>query len=237
MRNIILSLMLMSMTVSADEIYATFTVEAKQSANLAFISSGIVGSVLVDISSEVNKDDTLATLANDDLKASLDIAQNRLKYAKKEYDRQLKVKHLLEESKLDNYANLYESSKAQLSLQQAMFDKSILKAPFDGVIYEKMVEVGDAVSGAMLRTILKIQSKRERKLVIEADQKYWRDLKEGLKFRYTVDGDTKEHIGKISKIYPTTNTKNRKIKLEVEASDLIVGLFGDGYIEIPNKEK
>lgn len=229
--------MLITMSISADEIYATFTVEAKQSANLAFTNSGIVNSVLVDVSSEVKEGDVLVTLDNDDIKASFEVAKIKLKYAKKEYDRQLEVKHLLEASKLDNYANIYESAKANLSLQKATLDKSVLKAPFDGVIYEKLVEVGDAVSGAMLRTILKIQSTHDRKLVVDIDQKYWRDLKIGAKFRYKLDGDDKERIGKISKIYPYANSQNRKIKVEVEAKDFIVGLFGEGYIEIPNKEK
>lgn len=167
----------------------------------------------------------------------MDIAQTRLKYAKKEYNRQVKVKRLLEASKFDNFANKYESAKAQLALQQSMFDKSILKAPFDGVIYERLVEVGDAVSGALLRTILKIQSTHKRKLVIDIDQKYWRVLKIGANFRYTLDGDTQEYRGKISKIYPIANSQNRKIRAEVETSDFMVGLFGEGYIEIPKSNK
>ncbi len=237
MRKIFLVLVLLTMSIEADEIYAPFTVEAKQSANLSFTSTGIVNSLLVDISSEVKKGDTLAMLDNSDLKASLDIAQTRLKYAKKEYNRQVKVKRLLEASKFDNFANKYESAKAQLTLQKAMFDKSILKAPFDGVIYERLVEVGDAVSGAMLRTILKIQSTHKRKLVIDIDQKYWRVLKIGANFRYTLDGDTQEYRGKISKIYPIANSQNRKIRAEVETSDFMVGLFGEGYIEIPKSNK
>ncbi len=237
MRKIFLVLVLLVVSIEADEIYAPFTVEAKQSANLSFTSTGIVNSLLVDISSEVKKGDTLATLDNSDLKASLDIAQTRLKYAKKEYNRQVKVKRLLEASKFDNFANKYESAKAQLALQQSMFDKSILKAPFDGVIYERLVEVGDAVSGALLRTILKIQSTHKRKLVIDIDQKYWRVLKIGANFRYTLDGDTQEYRGKISKIYPIANSQNRKIRAEVETSDFMVGLFGEGYIEIPKSNK
>ena len=49
-------------------------------------------------------------------------------------------------------------------------------APFDGVIFEKAVEVGDVVNGMVLRTIFKIQSKSERKLVLEFDQKYWKSV-------------------------------------------------------------
>ena len=40
----------------------------------------------------------------------------------------------------------------------------------------------------------------------------------------------KNHVGKVSKIYPHANTKNRKIKAEVRAKGFITGLFGDGVI-------
>jgi len=235
-RIIILSLMLLSSSMQAEEVYATFTVQADKSANLAFTSSGIVSDVSVDVASVVKKDDILAQLQNSDLKAALNIANTSLKYEKKEYDRQLKVKHLLDESRLDSYAYKYENAKAQMEYQQALLDKTILKAPFDGVIYEKSVEVGDVVSGAMIRTIIKIQSLDKRKLILGFDQKYWRDIKVGQTFKYGVDGDSKIYVGKISKVYPYADSGNRKIKAEVEAKDFTPGLFGEGYIMIDEKK-
>ena len=227
---IILSLMLLAVTVQAKDIYATFTVEAKKSTNLAFTSSGTVNSVAVDVSSLVKKGDLLAELQNNDLKAALNIATTALKYAKKDYDRQLKVKKLVDASRLDSYAFKYESAKAQVIYQQALLDKTLLKAPFDGVIYDKKLEVGDVVSGAMIRTVFKVQSLHERKLVLEFDQKYWKSIKIGQVFNYSIDGDSKKYSGKISKIYPFADSGNRKIRAEVETKDFIPGLFGDGTI-------
>jgi RND family efflux transporter MFP subunit len=235
-RIIILGLLLLSSSMQAEEVYATFSVHADKSANLAFTSSGIIGSVSVDVSSVVKKGDILAQLQNSDLKAALNIANTSLKYEKKEYDRQLKVKHLLDESRLDGYAFKYENAKAQMEYQQALFDKTILKAPFDGVIYEKSVEVGDVVSGAMIRTVFKIQSLDKRKLILAFDQKYWKNIKVGQSFKYGVDGDSKTYMGKISKVYPYADSGNRKIKAEVEAKDFTPGLFGEGYILIDEKK-
>lgn len=234
MKKIILSLMLLTLSIQAAEVYATFSVEAKQSANLAFTSSGIVNEILVDVATVVKKNDILAQLQNDDLRASLNIAKISFKYSKKEYERQLKVKQLIDASKLDEYAFKFENAKAQVYYQQALLDKTILKAPFDGIIYEKSVEVGDAVSGAMLRTIFKIESLHQRKLVLEFDQKYWKNVKVGQVFNYTIDGDTTLYKGKISKIYPFADNANRKIKAEVEAKDFVAGLFGEGYISTPD---
>jgi len=228
--------MLLTMMIQAKEIYATFNVEADQSANLAFTSSGTVNSVSVDVAGVVKKGEVLAQLENSDLKAALNIATVALKFAKKEYDRQLKVKKLVDASKFDAYVFKYENAKAQVIYQQALLDKTILKAPFDGVIYDKSVEVGDVVSGAMIRTVLKIQSTSKRKLVLEFDQKYWKSIKKGQNFKYSVDGDKKEYTGKISKVYPFANSNNRKIKAEVLAVGFTVGLFGDGYIQVPDEK-
>jgi len=236
MKKLILSLMLLCLSLQAEEVYATFSVQADKSANLAFTSSGIVSDVSVDVATVVKKDDILAQLQNADLKAALNIANTSLKYAKKDYDRQLKVKKLVDASRLDSFAFKYESAKAQGTYQQALLDKTILKAPFDGVIFEKSVEVGDVVSGAMIRTIIKIQSLDKRKLILGFDQKYWRDIKVGQTFKYGVDGDSKIYVGKISKVYPYADSGNRKIKAEVEAKDFTPGLFGEGYIMIDEKK-
>ena len=79
MTRIILSLMVLMASLNAAEIYATFSIEAKKSANLAFYSSGIVNKVFVDVSSRVKKGQKLVELQNDDLKASLQIAKASLK--------------------------------------------------------------------------------------------------------------------------------------------------------------
>lgn len=230
MRKLLIILALFIVTAQAKEIYATFTVQALKSANLAFSSSGIVDKVLVDIADVVQKDGMLAKLQNEDLKASLGITQSLLKYAKKDYNRRQKVKSIIDQAEFDKYASKYANAKAQLLYQQAILDKTILKAPFDGVIFEKSIEVGDAVSGAMIRTVFKIQSLNKRKLVLEFDQKYWADVKVGDKFSYKVDGSDEAYEGVITKIYPAIDTQKRKVKAEVKAKDFIVGLFGDGTI-------
>jgi len=237
MKKIILSVLLLALHLQAEEIYATFNVEAKQHADLAFTSSGTVNRIDAQIASVVKKGEILAELNNDDFKAALHIAATALKYAKRDYERQAKVKKLVDASKFDSYAFKYENAKAQYAYQKALLDKTQLRAPFDGVIYAKSIEVGDVVSGAMIRTVMKIQSRKSRKLVLTVDQKYWRVLKVGQTFNYHVDGDDEKYSGKIVKIYPYADSDNRKIKAEVEAADITPGLFGDGHIVIPDVKK
>ncbi len=234
MKRLLFTILLLAGALQAEDIYATFNVEAARHADLAFTATGIVGKINVEVASVVKEGEVLAALENSDAKAALEIAKTTLKFAKRDYERQRKVKNLVDAAKFDSYAFKYERAKAELALKQALYDKTLLKAPFDGVVYEKKIEKGDAVSGAMIRTVLKVQSLHKRKLVLEIDQKYWKVIKPGLTFTYRVDGDTKTYTGTIDKVYPYADSNNRKIKAEIEAEGFTPGLFGDGYIIIPD---
>jgi len=235
MTKILLGLISLVFVLNAGEVYATFNVAASKSANLAFDASGVLENVKVDMSSSVKRGDTLAYLHNADKRATLNIAKTALKYAKKDYDRQLKVRKLIDSTKFDSYEFKYENAKNQLAYHKSIYDKTFLKAPFDGVIFFKNVEIGDTVSGMMLKTVFKIQSEHSRKLILEFDQKYRKSVKVGDEFKYKLDGDVKDYSGVISKIYPLANTHNRKIQAEVIAKDIMVGIFGDGKIITSSK--
>jgi len=225
--------------VQAKEVYATFTVFAKKSADLAFNYSGIVKEYKVDIMSVVKKGDVLATLNSDDLIATNNASKVTLKYAKLDYERhkELLKKNLIDKSQLDKYAMAYDAIKAQIKLEETIFDKTILRAPFDGVITKRMIENGDVVSGQMLKTAFNIQSTHKRILVAEFDQKYSNDVKIGDAFVYHVDGDNKQYTGKVFRIYPTVNEKSRKVSVQVAAEDIKVGLFGDGVFITSDADK
>lgn len=217
--------------LNAEDIYATFDIEAQQSASLAFSSSGIIGKMNVDIGSTVKQDDLLAELINDDIKAMVEVSKVALKYAKSDYERQAKVKKLINESLFDSYVYKYDNAKVQLRYQETVLDKTYLRAPFDGIITAKKLEVGDVVSGQMITEVFDIQSIKERKLILKFDQKYHQKVKVGDKFEYKVDGDDSMYSGTIYKIYPTIDSKSRKMLAEVKAQNFPVGLFGDGYIK------
>ena len=216
--------------LQAQSIYATFNVVAQKDAKLAFVTSGRIENVNVEVGSIVRKSQILATLDNEDTKTLLDGAKITFQFAKRAFNRQEKIKNYIDEGKFDKVSSAYEKAKNALTYQSILYDKTFLKAPFDGVIYYKDIEVGDAVSAVRLKTIFKIQSKSERKLILEFDQKYNKVVKVGQTFEYKLDGDATKYKGVITKIYPYADFNNRKIKAEVKVKDIVVGLFGDGYI-------
>lgn len=236
MKKIVITLLMFVSLIHSAEVYATFTVQPLKDTQTAFIASGIIEKIYVDVGSRVKKGEVLAQLQNNDIKAMLDVAQTTYKYAKKDYERQLKIKNLIDEAKFDTVANRYESAKNQLAYQKALYDKTFLKAPFDGIVYAKEIEIGDAVSAMVLHTAFKIQSISKRKLLLSFDQKNRKLVKVGDRFEYKVDGDEKKYSGIISKVYPRANMQDRKIKAEVMAQNFLPGLFGDGFIITDTKK-
>jgi RND family efflux transporter MFP subunit len=230
MRKIIFLLFAL-LQLKAEDIYATFDIQAQQSASLAFSSSGIIGKMNVDIGSTVKQDDLLAELINDDIKAMVEVSKVALKYAQSDYERQAKVKKLINESLYESYLYKFDNAKVQLRYQETLLDKTYLRAPFDGIITAKRLEIGDVVSGQMITEVFDIQSLKERKLILKFDQKYHKQVQVGDRFEYKVDGDDTMYSGTIYKIYPTIDSKSRKMSAEVKAQNFPVGLFGDGYIK------
>ena len=228
----LLFLALFSVAAFGQEVYATFNIEAKKSANLAFSAGGVVQSVNVDIGSQIKKGEVLATLNSNDLKANLELIKTELKYAKKDYARIKKAASVIDKSQIDKFAFKRDLALAKIKVQKEQIEKTILKAPFDGVIFYKNIEVGDVVTGMNPKTLFKIQSSSDRKLIISYDQKWANVVKVGDTFRYKLsDSNTTKEV-KITKIYPTIDTKSRKIIAEAKSSGEIVGMFGDGYIKV-----
>lgn len=225
-----------------ENIYAIFNIEAFQDANLALDSSGIISDLLVDVGSEVKKGDILLSLANKDKEANVKVQEAQSKaieeqylFAKKQYERYKKTKGAVDRNTLDKYysdfKNLESSfmqSKFNVEYQKELLNKTILRAPFDGVIASREVQLGDGV-GANNTTLFRLISK-ETKMILEFDVKYANRVKVGDEFVFMLDG--KEQRIKLEKIYPVVDQKTRKIKAEAKVEGLIPGTFGDGFIKV-----
>ncbi len=109
--------------------------------------TGIIEEILVERGSKVNKGDPLARLQNDDLalevqKAKVQMLEQESKYqrAKSLFDQKL-----LSASEYDEKRLAYEQSVAEYDLSKVNFEKSIIKAPFRGVVVERYVKSGQRV--------------------------------------------------------------------------------------------
>lgn len=241
-----LAALLVSQLTAGDKVYATFDVEAEKAATLTLDVSGIVGKINKDVGDAVKEGELLMTLENSQERAALgqaeadyEVAKISMEHAKRVYDRYSKLKDVIDQEKFENYLfdkqikeAQFARAKAALKFKKIAYEKTMLKAPFDGIVSGRHVEKGDGVSGPQLTRLCDFVNTKKRKLLLSFDAKHWDRVKVGDSFTYRVDGLEGEMTGTIAKLYPVSDKKSRIIKAEVYAEDLLPGLFGDGYIEV-----
>lgn len=231
--------------MGAEEIYASFNVEAKMQSKLALESMGVVEQIFVEISQSVKKGDVLLSLESETEEIALKNAKNDKELALVEFkntqSKMQKFKAVREVINKQSYEDIQSAFKAsKLRLEKASLNvkyyenilaKKKLIAPYDGVIANKFVQVGEGVGGVG-RVLLEIYSYPDVKLILSFDEKFKDRVKLGQKFLYKIDGEQEEREGEINLIYPSIEPKTRKIYAEVYAKNLKPGLFGEGKILI-----
>ncbi|WP_163499562.1 efflux RND transporter periplasmic adaptor subunit [Helicobacter suis] len=227
-------LMIFSLVIglSAKEVYAVFDVFALQDANLTLDSAGIVDAIYVDVGSKVKKGDILLTLYNRDKRSQVASIIQQYDFAQKQYERYQKIGRAIDRNTLDSYYSNYKKLGFDRNYADSIVEKTILRAPFDGVIASKNIELGDGMS-ANSTVLFRLVSHRS-KIVLQFDSKYLPEVKVGDTFIYSIDGKPEKRRVRITKIYPTIDASTRKVSAEAllpANSSLVPGTFGDGFIQ------
>ena len=107
--------------------------------------------------------------------------------------------------------------------------KAVLKAPFDGVIASKNVELGESASPLQPAFVL---NSEEAKILIAIDEKYANLVKVGDIFKFKLDATNEEKEVKIALIYPEIKRETRKFYAEAYDVGMKPGMFGQGKVII-----
>ncbi len=232
---------------ASEEIFADFEVYARQSSKLAFESSGKVEQILVNVSSNVKKGDVLAMLDQSSLiialkkaKNDLALAKNAKEFAKNTLNKFSQVKDVTSKQEFDEVN--YKFDETALRVQAAEIailnaedhlKKTILKAPFDGVIAGKNIELGENVSPLSPAFVL---NSNEAKILIAIDEKYANLVKVGDTFKFKLDAASDEKEVKIALIYPEIKRDTRKFYAQAYDTGLKPGMFGQGRVLVSNRK-
>ena len=243
MKKLIILMIFCIFSFAREEIFADFEIFAKRSSKLAFEGSGRVDGLFVDISSHVKKGDALASLDQTSLeialkkaKNDLALAKNAKEFAKNTLNKFSQVKEVTSKQEFDEVK--YKFDEAVLRVQAAEIailnaqdhlKKAVLKAPFDGVIASKNVELGEGASPLQPAFVLNSQ---EVKILIAIDEKYANLVKVGDTFKFKLDATSEEKELKIALIYPEIKRETRKFYAEAYESGLRPGMFGQGKVII-----
>ena len=104
--------------------------------------------------------------------------------------------------------------RSELGLAEQQLTDSVLTAPFEGIIRERLANAGDYVAvGAPIAVLVQIHPLRLRLAVPERDAA---GIKIGQRVDLTVEGDPAKHAGRVARISPSISEDNRTLMVEAE---------------------
>lgn len=113
-----------------------------------------------------------------------------------------------------NRRALLDQRRSELEIAQKQLSDAVVTAPFDGVIQERQVGVGDYVAvGQVVAVLVKVDPLRLRLQVPERESA---GMRPGQEVRLTVEGDPTVHPGRVARISPAISETNRTLTVEAE---------------------
>lgn len=197
------------------EIILLGTTEAKRKVRLRAQTAGVVKEVLADKGQVVRQGDVLIKLAADDRLARLRQAKALLELRQTEFDAaaSLSKKNLRSQIALSEARALLTAAMASLEGIKVDIDRTRIRAPFDGVVDQRFVELGDYMKvGEPVATILDLST-----IVVAGDvsEHNVSKIKPGLS-GHAVLVDKRELDGKITYVARSSNASTRTFRVELE---------------------
>ncbi|HTN43239.1 MAG TPA: efflux RND transporter periplasmic adaptor subunit [Nitrospiria bacterium] len=208
----------------------TGTVASASAATLASKVLGQVEEIRVKEGNRVKTGDVLITLDSRALLAQRERAEAELENAKIHYQR---IKTLFKErsatqQELDNAERTYKVAEATWKSIEADLAYTTIKAPFDGVITEKLIEVGELASPG--RSLLRIEDEGHLRLEVPVAETDAAGLRIGQTVVVRLDAlDGLALDGRVAQILPAADPSTHSfwVKADLPSVPRIrSGLFG-----------
>ena len=221
------------------EVYVTEWVRVKKGAPLARVDTR-------EAEAMKNKAEASLEMA----KAALLEAEAAGNRADREDERahNLKEAGLVTQQNLDDARTQKEAAAARVSAARAQvqvaeedirqararFSKAVIRAPFDGVVAERMVNVGEVV-GEMQKELFRVVDNRLLDLTVTVPSSEMSALRVGQPLAFSTDAyPGRTFTGKVKFINPAVDESNRSVKVVAEVENrqevLKGGLFVTGRI-------
>lgn len=197
----------------------------------ATLSSKVLGRVSwlgVQEGSRVTKGQLLARLESPDLLAARDQVKAQLDQAVVDLDRGVKLlaQGILDAATVDKLRSQKLTLEAQLAYQDALLESMTLRAPFSGVVTQKLSEVGETVApgsagGAnAINAILVMADFDTLEVEVEVNEASIAKLSRGMPAEIRVDaldglGAKSVLKGKLREIYPSSNRQKAVVIVRV----------------------
>jgi len=205
----------------SDSIEANGTVVANEFVELHPEASGRITYLNVPEGKFIKRGTVIARINDEDLVANLNKSKAALVLAQQYLDR---LKPLLavqgvNQADYDAAANTVISTQADIQYTQALIDKTVIRAPFDGVVGLRQVSIGAYVGNTDI--IATMQQINNLKIDFTLPEDYSKYIKTGSAVEVVLDAtnDTAKHTAKVVAIEPQANTITRNLKVRALLQD------------------
>jgi membrane fusion protein (multidrug efflux system) len=188
------------------------------------------------------KDDVLVRLDTSSEQAQLKTAQADVDLARSDLERarDLAKRKVISKAELDAAESKFQQKQGTVDNMRAMMTKKELRAPFDGQLGIRQVNVGQMINAG--QQVVSLQALDPVFVDFALPQQYLPRLSQGLQVKVTTDAvQGREFLGKLtainSAVDPVTRNVGLQATLENHEGTLRPGLFAKVEVVLPEKSK
>ncbi len=197
-----------------DAILATGTVEAVQSIELRPEVQGRLTEILAREGTEVDEGAPLFKVDDAELKALVDQLSAERDRATQALARtkELMTQNAASQADLEDAEANARSREAQLELQRVRLDRTVVRAPFAGVIGARSVSLGDYVTTSV--TLTTLQTVDPQRAAFQVPERYAERLAVGQRVTFRVASVERDFIGVVDFVDPVVQVPARTILIK-----------------------
>ena len=178
--------------------------------------SGVLNDVRVEEGQNIRKGQILAKIDDGGLSSELAQLETNANLAKTTFERQKRLwdQNIGSEIQyLETKAN-FEGLQSSVNRLKAQLEKTVVRAPFSGIIDEVFTEEGEVVSPGQNK-LFQLVNLSDMYIKAEVPESYLNSIEKGTEVLVDISSLSKEFKGKIRRVGNTINPNNRSFTIEV----------------------
>jgi len=211
------------------------TVEAAQRAAIAAKISGVIVELPVVLGSRVKQDDLLARIDAQEITAKVLQAKAQLAKARRNLAREEKLlrQHASTPETVKAMRDMLAIAEAGLREAKSMLAYTVIRAPFSGLITQKIANVGDLATPGM--PLLKLENPDHLQVVTAIPESKARDVQLKTRLEVTIPAAAVRTSGPVTELSPAVDPHSRTMPIKIDLSDtsLKTGMFA--RVTLPGK--
>ncbi len=218
------------------------SVSAVQGAIVSTELGGTVSEVGFESGAVAKKGDVLLRLDTSSEQAQLRTAEADLQLARADLERSrgLAVRKVISKAELDSAESKFKQKEGSVDNMRAMIGKKEVRAPFDGQLGIRQVNVGQMINAGQL--VVPLQALDPVYVDFALPQQHLAKLSPGIEARLHTDAlSGREFVGKLTAINPNVDpiTRNVQVQATLENPDHVLrpGMFAKVEVVLPEKHK